>query len=339
MALNGCKDETKTQQTIDDFNKHLTDVHLKDAEAQGIVADHNEKGTCRAVKDGQSIFDLTAGGYSKYQELKVEVTAKTNQDAQEVLNVIGQLQDTIKTAVDKGLTTTIDTIKVVASKTKAVNAAVCAVENECNDNCNSKQLNILREKVKTADSKCWDTATGEGEIPEPAEGKKEFDVWISKICSNANALTEKVNRIKDMSVHIASINARLNFDGLKSVGEELKGDTKNLEEDTKKCIGFFEKEVKEACENLAKAKVEDSTAIFAERTAYISYNSLDQLREFTVGEGGEFELEDGEDWQSLKGQIKQLISCGTSSKGTGIGRVLSDTPPNRRTLPADSKEE
>ncbi len=270
---NGTDPQTRTEQAVYDFKMALENKK-NTAASNHNVSITNRKSECTSKDKGKTLYIHTLLGYQKYQLVKLYDSDPLQQDTEEFYTDICEIQDNLKKTIDTKLSDNVKLLKDVQAKVKKVNEAFCKLENEINDNCNSKQRQILEDKVEYLDG---NSCTFPDPTQDPNDERSVFEAWIEAICDNVKMLQEKTNDLSDKSVQLASINALLDLASLKNVSNELKTNSKILKEDVNENNSFMDKELKAIIEELSKAQIKLSTAVYDERHKCVEEKAVTSL--------------------------------------------------------------
>ena len=199
--------------------------------------------------------------------------AATEQEAKDSFALICTLMDVNKKSVNDKLNATMTSLKTLGDKVKAVNEAFCKVEAELGNNCNSADLNVLKNEVKlTEEDPCG--RPNEDTSGNPNKSNTDFDKWIDRLCTDVKMAVYEVNEKIDQGVQVASINATVDLNNLKTKGQDMSTCIGQLKTNVDTCQGFFEEKTKAECDNVKTQSVSVTTHWYATQEKKLKLQGL-----------------------------------------------------------------
>jgi copper chaperone CopZ len=329
------QEKTATQEKIDEYVKGLNSS-IKNTDSEATVK-QTELDKCLKKKEAADrSYKRTKGGYDKYKWLNIgdegipkpTGAAKASSSrkvqkpdepeppetpepgegravgasaldkcASESKDLIGEMKDILKKELDGKLDAAMKGLKDLGAKIKALNEAFCKVEAEIGNNCNSLQLNLLRDEIDLQGSAPCGRPNPPGS-PVPAY---DFDKWIDRICNDVKESVKEVNARINEGVQVASINATVNFDNLKLVGDAMSTSLSSLKKDTTDNLDFFDGKTKEDCKAVTDASVCITEYWFDLQSANLKLQGLYKA----CNDLNNMDCES--DWEEIREKVKELV--------------------------------
>lgn len=248
----------KTQSALKDYQEALLD-RIKNSDAAATVK-HKDFDSSQAGKDNaKACYEHAKDGFTRYKTINLETVCMTSQDAKEAFGQIDYLNGKLKKEIDEGFKNSIKAVKDLRGKVKKINEAFCKFENELGDNCNSKQVDLIRKELRSEDSdQC-------SRVPD-IDSNDYFDEWTKLICDDVKDVITKSSEFTNRTVQISSVNALVNLNNLKSISEDLKNKMEDLKKNVTETSKFMEDKLKEECTKYEEATAQHQTNLFAEKS-------------------------------------------------------------------------
>lgn len=284
----------KTKETLKDYGEELKEK-TKNSDSAALVKHKDFNASNAAKKNAQACYEHAKDGYLKYKDISLGTVCQINQDSQAAYAQVDEMNSKTKKDIDEGFKKSIKAIKDLGAKIKKVNEAFCKLENELGDNCNSKQVDLIRNDLPTESSDNCDRVDNQ-------DGDKLFDKWTNLLCKDVKQAVLGSNQLTNKTVQVSSVNALVNLNNLKIVSEDLKAKMEDLKKNVMDTSKFMDEKLKEDCKTYEEAIAQHETNLFAEKGYNLKLQGQLQACEFKNNP-----LESLEDWDSVKGDILGLL--------------------------------